>query len=128
MGSGWKPGWSWQSFCKTQYASNPRDGGQENFLRCHLNLIKVLDAAQALGLVEEVQDEGEYWESRDLTQLCDKLHEYNTLIAGFAGKLKDQMSVEAPITSYPNFEHLEAKGRAMWTDPDEELEEPEQLP
>lgn len=119
-------GWSWQSFCKTQYASNPKDGGQENFLRCHLNLIKVLDAAQALGLVEDVQDEGGYWESRDLTRLCEKLHEYNILIAGFAGELKDRMQVEAPITSFPNFEHLEAKGRAMWAEPDEETDDPEQ--
>jgi hypothetical protein len=29
-------GWSWQSFCKTQYASNRDCGGVENFLRCHL--------------------------------------------------------------------------------------------
>ncbi|MGI8979062.1 MAG: hypothetical protein ACR2FY_07540 [Pirellulaceae bacterium] len=121
-------GWSWQSFCKTQYASNPKAGGQENFLRCHLNLIKMLDAAQSLGIVEKVQDEGEYWESRDLTQLCERLKVYNTLIAGFAGELKDRMKVEAPITSFPNFEHLEAEGRAIWTDPDEELEGQEEIP
>src|SRR5947209_802403 len=26
--------WSWASFCKTQYASNPTLGGVESFLRC----------------------------------------------------------------------------------------------
>jgi hypothetical protein len=28
-------GWYWQSFCKTQYASNPDCGGVKNFLLCH---------------------------------------------------------------------------------------------
>jgi hypothetical protein len=119
-------GWSWQSFCKTQYASNPKIGGQENFLRCHLNLIKLLDFAQSLGLVDEIRDEGEYWEHRDLTRLCNKLYEYNALIAGFAGKLKDRMQVEAPITAFPNFEHLEAKGQAMWGDREEDFNGPDE--
>jgi hypothetical protein len=36
-------GWSWQAFCKTQYASDPRHGGLENFLRCHLGVVALLD-------------------------------------------------------------------------------------
>jgi hypothetical protein len=36
-------GWRWTSFCKTQYASDPKAGGVENFLRCHLCVIKMLD-------------------------------------------------------------------------------------
>ena len=27
-------GWHWSSFCKTEYASNPRCGGMPNFLQC----------------------------------------------------------------------------------------------
>ena len=36
-------GWSWHSFCKTQYASDPSCGGVENFLRCHLSVVRLLD-------------------------------------------------------------------------------------
>src|ERR1051325_11347502 len=36
-------GWRWSSFCKTQYASDPKVGGVENFLRCHLSVVKMLD-------------------------------------------------------------------------------------
>src|SRR5579864_7085374 len=32
-------GWGCSSFCKTQYASNPRCGGASNFVRCHLTII-----------------------------------------------------------------------------------------
>src|ERR1019366_341394 len=44
-------GWRWTSFCKTQYASDPKAGGVENFLRCHLSVIKVLDFIKQTGLV-----------------------------------------------------------------------------
>src|SRR6185369_17210109 len=43
-------GWRWSSFCKTVYASNPEFGGVENFLRCHLSIVRLLDRAQELGL------------------------------------------------------------------------------
>jgi hypothetical protein len=39
-------GWSWHSFCKTHYASDPRCGGLPNFLRCHLGVVALLDEAQ----------------------------------------------------------------------------------
>ena len=39
-------GWFWESFCKTQYASNPAAGGIEHFLRCHLSLIALLATAR----------------------------------------------------------------------------------
>ena len=38
-------GWSWSSFCKTVYAANPEVGGVENFLRCHLAIVSLLDFA-----------------------------------------------------------------------------------
>jgi hypothetical protein len=109
-----KSGWSWSSFCKTQYASNPKCGGIENFLRCHLTVIKLLDHAAALGLVESVSDEGCYWDKRDVESLEKEIGEWNTFIAGFAGKLKDLVGegVQSAIAEFPNFEHLEAKGRA----------------
>ena len=106
-------GWHWSSFCKTQYASNSDCGGAQNFLRCHLAVIKVLDQAKSLDILDEVSDEGDFWEKRDVRALAEEVGDWNEMIAAFAGELKDQFGgdLEAPITSFPNFEHLEARGR-----------------
>lgn len=108
-----RSGWSWKSFCKTQYASNPDSGGIENFLRCHLSVIKLLDYAQPLGILDEVRDEGNFWETRDMKSLAEEIGTWNSVIAGFAGQMKDLLGngVQAAITKFPNFEHLEAEGR-----------------
>src|SRR5271156_1872507 len=45
-------GWTWGSFCKTQYASNPDCGGIENFIRCHLLVVKTLDFIKGCGLAQ----------------------------------------------------------------------------
>ena len=105
--------WSFASFCKTEYASNPDCGGLENFIRCHLCVVRLLDHASELGILKEVSDEGDYFTKRDLKALGDEVGRWNTLIAGFAGRLKDAFGegVEAEIAKFPNFEHLEAKGR-----------------
>jgi hypothetical protein len=47
-------GWSWQSFCKTQYASNPDVGGIANFVRCHVSVVRLLDRAKAMGILESL--------------------------------------------------------------------------
>lgn len=107
------PPWSWKSFCKTQYASNPQCGGVEHFLRCHLAVVKLLDHAAELGILKEVSDEGGYWDKRDLKALATEVGEWNSMIAGWTGRLKDAFgdSIQAEITKFPDFEHLEAKGR-----------------
>lgn len=112
--------WCWSSFCKTQYASNPECGGVENFLRCHLAVVKMLDHAAEIGVLKEVRDEGGYWENRDLRTLATEVGEWNSLIAGWAGRLKDSVGddVVSEITKFPNFEHLEAKGREQEDDGD----------
>ena len=106
-------GWSWGSFCKTQYASNPECGGLRNFLRCHLAVIAMLDQARSLGILEHVSDEGEFWEKRDVEALAREVGQWNQMIAGWAGQLKDLLGDEvlSAITEFPDFEHLEAKGR-----------------
>ncbi len=107
-------GWSWSSFCKTQYASNPTCGGTPNFVRCHLSIVSLLDAIQKRQLAKvEVSDESDYWEHRDVRKLAETVGEWNEMIAAIAGQFKDAalgMSMEAPITQFANFEHLEAKG------------------
>jgi hypothetical protein len=105
--------WSWKSFCKTQYSSDPALGGVENFLSCHLSVIHLLDHAQAMGILEEVKDEGSYWDDRDVRSLAEEVAQWNEQIAGLVGKMKDSLGgdIEAAILKYQNFEHLEARGR-----------------
>src|SRR6185312_2638039 len=76
--------WSWGSFCKTQYASNAKYGGIENFLRCHLVMIRLLDCAKELGILKEVSDEGDFWEKRDMQALAKGLGDWNAMTAGWA--------------------------------------------
>ncbi len=104
--------WSWYAFCKTQYASDPRAGGVENFLRCHLSVVRLLDRAAALGMDVAVKDEGGYWKNRDRSRLVEELEEYNRYVAGIGGQLKDALGdgLSGPIFGFPDFEHLEARG------------------
>jgi hypothetical protein len=106
--------WTWGSFCKTQYASNPECGGVQNFLRCHLTVIRMLDRAQELGILASVSDEGDYWQRRDIEALARNVGEWNEMLAAWAGQLKDQLGdgLLSAIAQFPNFEHLEAAGQA----------------
>jgi len=62
-------GWSWYACCKTEYASHQRYGGFENFRRCHVSLVALLDRAAELGLESKVIDEAGYATHRDLEKL-----------------------------------------------------------
>jgi len=110
-------GWRWSSFCKTQYSSNPNCGGVPNFLQCHLTVIAMLDKARELGCLADVDDEGDFWQKRDLKALVQEIGSWNEMIAALGGRLKDlvgegPVGVEAPITQYENFEQLELAGQA----------------
>ena len=106
-------GWSWQSFCKTQYASNQNAGGMANFVRCHVTMVRLLDHAKAMGILEAVDDESHFWENRDVKALVETVGQWNRHVAALVGQYKDRLggTIVAPITEYPNFEHLEAEGR-----------------
>ncbi|HEY9597360.1 MAG TPA: hypothetical protein V6D33_06780 [Cyanophyceae cyanobacterium] len=110
-------GWCWFNLCKTQYASNPNYGGIEHFLKCHLLLIAMLDEAQRLDILQNVSDDGSYWENRDIEELIKALEKHNALVAAIVGQIGDVLNkvgkgeAQAPITSYPNFEYLEAEGQ-----------------
>jgi hypothetical protein len=110
--------YSWQGFCKTQYAANPKLGGDANFLKAHLSLIELLDQIRALGFKVRVLDDSDYHKHRDVNRLLQTLRKWDGLIAGVAGQLGDffkeqGLSMEAPIKDRPDFEHLEAKGVEM---------------
>ena len=134
LGTGWRYG----SFCKTQYSSDPQCGGIPNFVRCHLCVIHLLDRiAQLPGVKVETGDEGKYgrsyytddpWAAKrvytwhdgkyDVKALVQEVGEWNEMIAATFGALNDTLKASgspgelvAPITSFPNFEHLEFKGQ-----------------
>lgn len=133
-------GWRWSSFCKTQYASDPRCGGAANFLRCHISVVTLLDRIAKLPtLAIEMDDEGRYGPSKysddwkqaraegreptypwhkgkyDPKALVSEVGDWNQLIASFAGAFKDAarktgFDCESAIAKFPNFESLEFRG------------------
>jgi hypothetical protein len=115
--------YSWAQCCKTQYAGLQQHGGAANFLRAHLGLTAFLDGVQQPGLSVQVNDDSGYWDDRDQARLEQSLSRWNGLIAAFAGQLKDRLGgepgdLQAPIFTAPDFEHLEAKGLAEWSEPE----------
>jgi hypothetical protein len=113
-------GWDWSAHCKTQYASNPGEGGSiENFLRCHLSIVAMLDRASELGFDLDVSDERGFYENRDVDVFLKELGHQNAMIAGLGGMLKDVVDpngegkLKSPMFSHPDFERMEMKGRSM---------------
>ena len=106
----------WGSFCKTQYANDPRVGGMRNFLRAHLSVCSILEKAQALGFQVHVSDEGHFWDKRDVKALAQEVGEWDQMIAGMFGMIKDAipdgLSAESSISGRPDFEQLETKAQA----------------
>ena len=63
-------------------------------------VIRLLDAAKAIGILEEVKDEGHFWDNRDVKALVETVGQWNTGLAGLTGLIKDQFPgqiVAAPI-------------------------------
>jgi hypothetical protein len=110
--------YSWHSFCKTQYAGNPKLGGEANFLKAHLSLIELFDQIQATGMHVRIRDDSGYAKHRDIHRLLRSLRDWDAIVARFAGSIADALADEpgsliAPIKDRPDFEHLEAKGIAV---------------
>ncbi len=135
LGSGWR----YSSFCKTQYACSPAEGGSiPNFVKCHLCVIHLLDRIGKLPTMKvETNDEGKYGRSYytddpwaeervytwhdgqyDVKALVQEVGEWNTMIAATFGAMNDMLkasgsplALESPISAFPNFENLEFKGQ-----------------
>ncbi|MCI0358572.1 MAG: hypothetical protein L0211_08820 [Planctomycetaceae bacterium] len=106
--------YSWQSFCKTQYAGNPKLGGEANFLKAHLSLVELLDQIRTAGVKVHIRDDSRYVKHRNVDRLLRSLRDWDALVAGLAGAMSDAFQdhpgmVVAPIKQRPDFEHLEAK-------------------
>jgi hypothetical protein len=107
--------YSWHSFCKTQYAGNPKLGGEANFLKAHLSLIELLDQIGRLGVKVHVRDDSRYAQHRNVDRLLRSLRDWDAVVARFVGNLGDRLGdsagkLVAPIKDRPDFEHLEARG------------------
>jgi hypothetical protein len=107
--------YSWHSFCKTQYAGNPKLGGEANFLKAHLTLIELLDQIQVAGVRVRIRDDSRYAKHRNVDRLLRCLRDWDAIVARFAGGIHDALGDKAgfliaPIKNRPDFEHLEAKG------------------
>jgi hypothetical protein len=107
--------YSWHSFCKTQYAANPKLGGEANFLKAHLSLIELLDQIQTCGVKVRIRDDSRYAKHRDVDRLLRSLRDWDAIVARIVGSLADALgeqtgAMSAPIKERPDFEHLEAKG------------------
>jgi len=125
VSTGYEDGWMLKGFCKTQYAG---EHGWEHFLKCHRQIISLLDFWRQLGVTVDVTDEGEYWQTRSEEKLRNKLQQYDGLVAAVGGMLKDMpndsggsLLVESPIFDYMNFERLEHEGRLEFGKPFEQL-------
>ena len=128
-------GWRMNDFCKTQYASDPKCGGVANFIAGHISLITLIDrAAKIPGLIVDYDDEGKYGQSNytddwkvknpvyykhegkyNAAALVKEVGEWNHMIAGIAGAMRDAMGargldLESPIFEYQDFEKMEFKG------------------
>lgn len=62
-------GWCWSSSCHTHHASEDEFGGIPNFIRSHLNIVKVLDFAAEIEVLGSVLDETGYWTNRSMEAL-----------------------------------------------------------
>lgn len=107
--------YSWQSFCKTQYAGTPKLGGEANFLKAHLSLVELLDRIREAGVKVRVRDDSKYVRHRDVDRLLRSVREWDAVVASLVGRLGDALGDESgslvtPIKDRPDFEHLEAKG------------------
>ena len=84
----------------------------DHFLRCHLCVVKMLDHAKQLGILAQRRRRRRLLGTRDVKALAQEVGEWNEQLAGLVGQLKDLFGgdFQAPITQFPDFEHLEAKG------------------
>ena len=73
--------WRGGSFTKTQYA--------KDFVQCHLAVIKMLDLCKEAGILKNVYDEGNYWETRNLKVLANEINISTKLLKSLFGALKE---------------------------------------
>ena len=96
-------GWSWSSFCKTQYANRY---GIANFLRTHVGLIAFLDYMKRFTPLEvEISDEGEFYSKRNIQELAIEIQKWDDRLKGLLDTFSDfPGQIVAPITEWNPYE------------------------
>lgn len=120
--------WHFHTTCITQFASNPLLGGIPNFLQAHKILTKILDLAQDLNLIVQIEDCSNYYQHRNETELQQFIQQENQRTAAWVGGILNQKQQgplhpvveeiyqeEKEILHFPDFEHLEAKGQQFYS-------------
>lgn len=111
----WLKGWMWKSSCATLQASHSDHGGIENFLCCHLCVIKLLQFLRDSGLVQvNVCDEGGYWAHSDLSRIAYDLGDWKELLTPGAVKEPAKRltaAVRATLAAFAHVEKLAAMGQ-----------------
>ncbi len=97
-------GWSGQGNTKTQYATH--------FVESHLLVIAALDACKAAGILKEVEDEGAFWETRDLKTLARNINASTDMIQRVCGSLEQAIEnrVESPVKTSRGCARVSAEG------------------
>jgi hypothetical protein len=83
--------------------------------------VAVLEKLRDLGFQVIVNDEGGFRESRNLDKLAASVLEYDSMVAGFTGAVRDAveqqgMTVQSPMAGRPGFDRLEMEGQAGLAD------------
>ena len=75
----------------------------------------MLDHARTLGILDEVSDEGDYWEQRDVPALARAVGQWNESIAQQVAALRSVLgnTVQSPVTAFPDFAQLAANGQPV---------------
>lgn len=89
-------GWRWSAFIETD-----RGGINEEFLRCHMLIVSLLDRADDMGILENVEDEGQFWERRDPHLLAKRAIELRE-----PGDHKTEVGEPTEILRFPDFDRL----------------------
>lgn len=85
-----------RGFCKTQYA--------EQFIQCHLLVIRLMDMLKESGFDVQVSDEGDYWQTRDLNVLAKNINDSTAMISSMAEALR-QMTAATGVTIVAPIDH-----------------------
>ena len=85
--------WNGQGFTKTQCA--------ENFVKVHTAVCAFLHAGEKMGVISNVSDDGDYYQTGDVTKLLDNLEEtwkVMEMLSKNIEKVAERFDIKVPVT------------------------------
>ena len=80
----------WRIHYIDEGAGDPVCGGLGNFLRCHMTVVKMLDAAKDLGVLRDVCDESDYWDHRNIDYLINRIGGWERSLEGIRSLFQEE--------------------------------------